>query len=66
MNIFSCRSFNSKRCLCVTVPTDTPTYGKGVSKSTILKNTGIFDDGSIKVQKVKIKVEILEKEMGMY
>ena len=66
MNVFSCRSFNSKRCLCVTVPTDIPIYGKGVSKSTILKITGIFDDGRIKVQIVKIKAEILEKEMGMY
>ena len=28
------------------------------------KNTGIFDDGSIKVLKVKIKVEILEKWNG--
>ncbi len=28
------------------------------------KNTGIFDDGSIKVLKVKINVEILEKWNG--
>ena len=46
--------------------TDTPTYGNGESKSTFLENTGIFDDDSIKVLKVKIKGEILEKEMGMY
>jgi hypothetical protein len=50
--------------LCVTVPTNTPTYGNGESKSTFLKNTGIFDDGSIKVLKVKIKLEILEKWNG--
>ena len=30
------------------------------------KITGIFDDGRIKVQIVKIKAEILEKQMGMY
>ncbi len=30
------------------------------------KITGIFDDGRIKVQIVKIKAEILEKKMGMY
>ena len=30
------------------------------------KNTGIFDNGSIKVLKVKIEVEILENGMGMY
>ena len=35
-------------------------------KIQLKKITGIFDDGRIKVQIVKIKAEILEKKMGMY
>ncbi len=66
MIVFSYRTYLRGPCLCVTEPTDTPTYGNGVSETTISKITGIFHTSTLRYLESYLGDENLETEMGMY